>query len=133
MATAHVVDGETTHLSAGHLNFLLKCPVPRAQAQWARVHYTGSAWQVHPHTGAAGLTGLDLIWNVAQGQLEITLNDFEFPPMVMAQAAADDAALWPKAHAPRADQAIVRFYDNAGAHVSTLSIGMDVSVLLIGV
>jgi hypothetical protein len=135
MATPQVTTDGVSGFEAAVLNKYLavgEANKPTCKAWFARVRFNGSSWEVHGSTESAGLSSGGLAWNGASSQLEITLTGFSAAPVVLASPMCADAALAPKAHAQSQAQALIAWFDAAGARVTTESTAMDACVLIVG-
>jgi hypothetical protein len=135
MATPVAFTDAVTTFTAANLNKFLcvgEADHVATKLLFARVRYTGSAWEVHGSTDAAGLTALALSWDAGSSQLDIALTGFTAAPVVLGSAIADDNAYHVKAHASAADAAALAFFDAAGDRVETEDANMDCCLLVIG-
>jgi hypothetical protein len=93
MATPKVVTDATSAFEEAVLNkFIAAGEANKVQVKiwYARVRYTGSAWEVVSTTDSAGLTTGALAWST--NQLQLTLANWSNPPVILVTPAADDDA-----------------------------------------
>ncbi len=98
---------------------------------FARVRYTGSAWEVHSGTDSNEVVSGNLAWST--NKLTIALSGYTVPPVVIAtqnQAATVPYVL--QAGATSSSNIDVEFWDTAAAQVTTQATSMDFQLLVIG-
>jgi hypothetical protein len=102
--------------------------------KYARIHYDGADWVVDSATDSCGIVTGDLAWNGTDDQLEITIDDFADPPVIIVTPTASaDTVYNVKAQCTDATTAVIIFYDiDTGAQETTEGTDMDVQVLLLG-
>jgi len=102
--------------------------------QYARIAYTGAAWEVVAGTDSCDIASGDLTWNATPDELEITLAGYSNVPVVIATPVATGNTIHPilKAHAASKTQAVVRFYDEANTQITVEDTDMAFNLMVIG-
>lgn len=97
---------------------------------WARVRYTGSAWEVVSTTANAGSMSLAF----ASNKLAVTVSGFSKAPQVQATPVGTAAAYWVKASATSATNVDVLFFNasSPGTQITTPDSNMDVNLEVTG-
>lgn len=99
---------------------------------WARINYTGSAWQVVSTTDSAQLVSGNIAWST--DHINITLSGFTATPIVIVSPNYVAAvARIPHGIGASSTQAQVWFYDYAGALDSTQGTDMDINIMILGI
>lgn len=98
---------------------------------YARVRYTGSAWEVHSGTDSNEIVSGNLAWST--NKLTIALTGYTVPPVVLC--TQNPAATVPyvlQAGATSSSNVDVEFWDTAGAQVTTQATSMDFQLIVKG-
>lgn len=104
----------------------------RPKILWARVRYTGSAWEVVSTVDSAQLVSGNLAWST--DHVNITLSGFTAIPLVLVTPTYVAAvARLPHGIGISSVQAQLWFYDYAGALVSTQATTMDCNLCILGI
>ncbi len=101
------------------------------KAIFARIRYTGSAWEVHATTDSNEIVSANAVW--ATNKLTVAISGYTVAPLPFA--TQNPAATVPyvlQAGATSASNIDVEFWDTAGAQVMTQATSMDFSLLVIG-
>jgi hypothetical protein len=99
---------------------------------WARIRYTGSAWEVLSTTDSAQLVSGNLAWST--DHVNIALSGFTAIPLVIVSPTyVASVARIPHGIGISTAQAQVWFYDYAGALVTTQATTMDCNLFILGV
>lgn len=122
--------------SAAILNKALFAGASKLQckALWARIRYTGSAWEVSSSADSAQLVSGSLAWST--DHVNITLSGFTAIPLALVSPTYLAAiARAPQAIGISSTQVQVWFFTHATTPVvdSTQSTSMDCSLLIVGV
>lgn len=107
--------------------------VVRAKMLWARIRYTGSAWEVVASVGSAEIVSANCVWST--DKLTIALSGFETVPVATVSPTFGDTILPCKAYATSSSNIDVAFYSqtNLGTRVSTQATTMDFQIHVVGV
>ena len=98
---------------------------------WARIRYTGTAWEVHGSTDSAEIVSGNLSYST--DKLVISISGYTVIPVPLVSPTFTDAMFWPKAIAASLTTIEVAFYNDAGARQATQSSNMDFSLVVIGI
>lgn len=135
MATPIVTTDGTSDLNAALLNRYLAAGGTKTQvkALWARIRYTGAAWEVPSTTDSAELVAGNLTWDAGNNRLNVALSGFTVIPVVLAVPFLGDSIFWPKVSGASTTQAQIAWYNDAGTRQTVQSSNMDVYVIMLGV
>ena len=98
---------------------------------YARIRYTGSAWEVVSTVDSAGLVSGNLAWST--DHVNITLSGYTAIPVVLASVTyTSGVSRIVHGIGISTTQAQVWFYDYAGALDSTQATDMDVNLMILG-
>lgn len=102
-----------------------------AKVLWARIRYTGTAWEVHASTDSAEILSGHLAWST--DKLVVTVSGFTVIAAPVVSPTLGNAIYWPKALGASSTAVHVAFYNDAGARQTVQSSNMDCTLLVIGV
>lgn len=98
---------------------------------YARIRYTGSAWEVSSSADSAGIVSGNVAWST--DHINITLSGYTAAPVVVVGTTyVSGVARIPHGIGASASQAQVYWYDYAGSLDSTQGTDMDIQVIIIG-
>lgn len=123
----------TTYLNATALNQFPAVGAggkPGVHLVYARVRYTGSAWEVHSTTDGAVLVTGNLSWS--SDHLNVTLSNFSVAPLVLAAPMLADSTLLCKVLAASASQVQLAWYSDVVTRVTVQASTMDAYLLILG-
>lgn len=98
---------------------------------FARIRYTGTAWEVHATTDSNEIVSANAVWST--NKLTVAISGYTLAPLPLA--SQNPAATVPyviQAGSTSASNIDVEFWDTAGAQVTTQAQSMDFSLLVIG-
>lgn len=98
---------------------------------FARIRYTGSAWEVHATTDSNEIVSANCVWST--NKLTVAISGYSLAPLPVA--TQNPSATTPyliQAGATSASNIDVEFWDTAGAQVTTQANSMDFGLLVIG-
>jgi len=126
MATPAVFTDLVTQATAAVISRLMLAGGSKVRCKhlWARIRYTGSAWEVVASVDSAEIVSANCVWST--DKLTIALSGFEAVPVPVATPTPGDTNLWPKAGATSASNIDVYFYNATTlARVTTQATTMD--------
>lgn len=97
---------------------------------WARIRYTGSAWEVHATTDAAELVTGNLSWSV--DHLNVVISGFTVVPVVLVSPTLGATRYRPEAIAASTTQIQIQFKNASDTVQTTQGTDMDCMLLAIG-
>jgi len=93
---------------------------------FARIRYTGSAWEVHSGTDSNEVVSANLAWSSTK--LTVAISGYTVPPTAYCTQNASDTVVTPyiiQATTTSSANVDVKFWSVAGTQVTTQAVSMD--------